>query len=127
MQRLFSMFPQGGPGLALLLLRISVAATFAIEAGHRTGASFSHVFFAAISLISVFLAVGFMTPLLSFVVGVSAAVSLVVDRQVDLTLVALIANSTALALLGPGAYSLDSRMFGRRVVVVPPNKDVDQL
>ncbi len=34
------------------------------------------------------------------------------------TIIAL--NATALALLGPGAYSVDSYRFGRRVVVLPP-------
>ena len=29
-------------------------------------------------------------------------------------------DALALALLGPGAYSLDSRRYGRRVVVLPP-------
>lgn len=120
------MFPQGGPGLALLLLRISVAATFFIEAVHRYGMSSSYFLFAGVLLISTSLTIGLMTPLLSVVVGVSAAVSLVINLRTDLVLVSLILNSTALALLGPGAYSLDARMFGRRVVVVTPRKDVDQ-
>jgi hypothetical protein len=32
-----------------------------------------------------------------------------------------ILDSLALALLGPGAYSVDSYRFGRRVVVLPPS------
>ena len=125
-QRLFSMFPQGGPGLALLLLRISVAATFFVENMHRYGASPSCLLFAGVLLISTSLTIGLMTPLLSVVVGLSAVVSLVINLRPDLVLVSLILNSTALALLGPGAYSLDARMFGRRVVVVAPRKDEDQ-
>lgn len=34
------------------------------------------------------------------------------------TIIAL--NAIALALLGPGAYSVDSYRFGRRMVVLPP-------
>ena len=29
--------------------------------------------------------------------------------------------AAALALLGPGAYSIDARVFGRRVIVLPPD------
>lgn len=123
---MFSMFPTGGPGLALLLLRISVAATFAIEAVHQLGASSSYWLFAVVLLISLSLTIGWMTPILSVVVGVCTAVSLVINLRLELVLVTLILNSAALALLGPGAYSLDARMFGRRVVVVTPRKDIDR-
>jgi hypothetical protein len=35
----------------------------------------------------------------------------------------LVLNSIALALLGPGAYSLDARLFGLKVMVMSPRKD----
>jgi hypothetical protein len=35
-------------------------------------------------------------------------------------------NAAALTLLGPGAYSLDARLFGRRVTVVAPRRDRDR-
>jgi uncharacterized membrane protein YphA (DoxX/SURF4 family) len=115
------MFPQGGPGLALLLLRISVAATFLIEAIGRSTWSSSPILIAGILLISISLAIGFLTPVLSVIVSTSAAVALLIGlRQESFVLVSLILNSAALALLGPGAYSVDARLFGRRVMVVPP-------
>jgi hypothetical protein len=30
-------------------------------------------------------------------------------------------SALALVMLGPGAYSIDARRFGRRVVVLPPH------
>jgi len=36
-----------------------------------------------------------------------------------LAIINLIVLSTAIALLGPGAYSLDARMFGRREITIP--------
>ena len=36
-----------------------------------------------------------------------------------LAMINLIVLSTAIALLGPGAYSLDARMFGRREITIP--------
>jgi hypothetical protein len=127
MQRLFSMFPQGGPGLALLLLRVSVATTILMEAPSRSGGSSSYIVLAGILLISISLTIGFLTPLLSFFVCISAAVDLAIGPQRDsLVLILLVLNSAALGLLGPGAYSLDARLFGRRIVVVPPRQDSDR-
>jgi uncharacterized membrane protein YphA (DoxX/SURF4 family) len=34
--------------------------------------------------------------------------------------VAMVLVAAAIALLGPGAYSLDGRLFGRREIVIPP-------
>ena len=122
------MFPQGGPGLALFLLRTSVAATFLIEALRHSGGGPSYVLLAAVLLISASLTIGFLTPLLSFVVCMSAMVALLIGLLADsLALVSLILNSAALALLGPGAYSMDARLFGRRVVVVLPGRSGDRL
>lgn len=117
------MFPQGGPGLALLLLRISVAATFLIGAIGRSTGSSSLILIAGILLISVSLAIGFLTPVLSVIVSTLAAVALLIGlRQDSFIIVSLVLNSAALALLGPGAYSVDARLFGRRVMVVPPRR-----
>jgi len=33
----------------------------------------------------------------------------------------MIVTTIALALLGPGAFSLDGRLFGRREIVIPPS------
>jgi len=126
-QRLFSMFPQGGPGFALLLLRISVAAIFLIEGVKRFGFS-SDILLGGIFAVSIALAIGFLTPLLSVLVCVSAAAALLTGFSSDtLVLVSLILTSAALSLLGPGAYSVDARLFGRRVMIVPPRKDPDQI
>jgi hypothetical protein len=32
-------------------------------------------------------------------------------------------DATAMMFLGPGAYSLDARLFGRKRIVLPPRDD----
>jgi uncharacterized membrane protein YphA (DoxX/SURF4 family) len=116
------MFPQGGPGVALLLLRISVVAFLIIVALNHNGPFYRFVL-AAISLISISLLIGFLTPFCSGI-----AVALVIGKMVmnpqagSVVAVIAIANAVALALLGPGAYSLDSKLFGRRVTTFHPRR-----
>jgi len=38
----------------------------------------------------------------------------------------LIVLSIAIALLGPGAFSLDARMFGRREITIPSSRNVSR-
>ena len=114
------MFPLGWPGLALLLLRGSVAAAVLLEAfTHRQG--LSGWMLAALALLCACLCAGFLTPIvaiLTVLFHVVAYSSLHIDGA-GMTAIALL-NALALAMLGPGAYSIDAYRFGRRVVVLPP-------
>ena len=119
-QRLFFMFPAGLPGIALLLLRVSVAiAPFVEGYGHRQDLS-GWIQLAAV-LLALTLCAGFLTP-------IGAVLELVTDMLIwfrfgfaSATVASRIClDSLALAFLGPGAYSVDSVRFGRRVVVLPP-------
>jgi uncharacterized membrane protein YphA (DoxX/SURF4 family) len=124
MQRLFSMFPQGGPGVALFLLRLSVAAMFLmnLEINHWIFSGVIRVFI--IGVISVLLILGFLTPLASILVCVTAAGNLLIGFGSEhYVYLFAIVNAAALALLGPGAYSVDARLFGRRVTVVSSLKE----
>lgn len=120
------MFPHGAPGLALLLLRLSVAATFLISA-NRFGVSSVYWLFGAVLLICISLSIGFLTPILSVVVCIVASALAVMAAPGNLLPIFCALNAAALALLGPGAYSLDARLFGRRVTVVTPRKDRNRI
>ena len=127
MQRLFSMFPQGGPGVALLLLRVSVVAFLIIVATNYNGSHYRSIL-AAIFLISISLLIGFLTPYLCATIVAFVIGNMIVNPETSSVLcVIAIANAVALALLGPGAYSLDSKLFGRRVTIVRPGRGFNHL
>jgi hypothetical protein len=79
---------------------------------------------ATIALISVCLTVGFLTPYLSIIVCLIELLVLLLGLNAPgIAWVFAILDSAALVLLGPGAYSLDARLFGLRVTVVSPRKE----
>lgn len=123
MQRLFSIFPSGWPGVGLLLLRGSVALAVLLPAYSQRQALPSLALLALI-LLSTILCAGFLTPLVAVL---AAAVHLVAALSLGMgnegATVAAIVDALALALLGPGAYSIDARRFGRRLVELPRPKD----
>lgn len=114
------MFPYGAPGIALLILRVSVASIFAMNAAnHQVSTSVFHLLFAGTLLISIFLGLGLLTPIVAVVACVASAANVIVGAHpFSLASAAPVLDAVALALLGPGAYSLDARLFGRRIMVV---------
>ena len=120
MQRLFSMFPPGSPGLALLLLRASVTIALFLDI-HAHYQRLSGWMLGAAIILSVALCAGYLTPIaavLAFLFQVLLGTSAGVASAGPGVLFCL--DALALALIGPGAYSVDAYRFGRRVVVLPP-------
>jgi putative oxidoreductase len=58
--------------------------------------------------------IGFCTPVGGVLAVVSMSLSLIDHGSVSGTKVLLLCISLALAMLGPGAWSIDARLFGRR-------------
>lgn len=133
LRKLFSTFPSDWPGIGLLLLRalvgcslIAQGVAFVQSPNRGLGVCCA----AALALTSgAFLLAGLMTPLVAVLVaigGVGIALSLVPLPGYDLfdgypAIINLIVLSIAIALLGPGAFSVDARMFGRREITIRPN------
>ncbi len=114
------MFPQGGPGVALLLLRVSVVAFLNIVAANYNRTS-NLLVIVGVLLISISLVIGFLTPFFCVIAAALVIGNMIVNpHATSVFCVIAITNATALGLLGPGAYSLDSKLFGRRVTIVRP-------
>jgi uncharacterized membrane protein YphA (DoxX/SURF4 family) len=133
LHRLFSAFPSGFPGVGLLLLRVVVGATLVghgilcLLSSERMTVLLS-VASALLLLSGVCLLIGFLTPILSLLaclecLGIAFSwfpPHLMSSFDSKMALVPIIAISAAIALLGPGAFSLDARLFGWKEIVIPP-------
>lgn len=116
MQRLFSTFPSRGPGVALVLFRACVAALFAFDAWAHLPVVATASCLAAGALTTLLL-LGFATPFACLLCLVAEALFTAQDFTPMTGLV--LVEATALALLGPGAYSVDALLFARRRLVWP--------
>jgi len=130
-QRYFSTFPASRPGVGLLLLRIVVGGAASMQGAvslARTIEPNALAWVAAALAVMSGLALlaGFLTPASGAIAGLAMAflvststlpsTSVFIDRFAALI---LIVDAAALALLGPGAHSLDARLFGRREIIIP--------
>ncbi len=115
------MFPTGIPGAALLLLRLSVATGLLVEwTAHWTLATPPWVI-AGLVLLAICLYLGFLTPYCSSICCIAELAVLGLTRdQHEFHLVMSILTGAVLAMLGPGAYSIDARIFGRRLLTLSP-------
>ncbi len=122
MQRLFSTFPNGWPGAGLLLLRLGLG-TALIYLGVVTLLSSAAAAIATVENLSaigagILLLVGLWTPLAGGVATLGQtwqALSCCFPvREAAWIHVLLSVFSVSVAMLGPGAWSIDARLFGRK-------------
>lgn len=131
MRRIFSSFPGGGPGIGLLVLRAAIGFTLVSQGIHCLSESHTpSLAMWAVALLVVasgtLALIGYMTPLAAIVGGlISVASSLPwfpapAPNLFVTRLAAILTAAIAIAIvcLGPGAFSLDARLFGRREIII---------
>ena len=126
MQRLFSGFADGLPGTGLLLLRLltSLALIHFGIAGVLASPPLTTVVLQIIGIgAGILLLVGLWTPVagtLAAIVQLWIALSLHFSHSGDPWIAILqAALGAVLAMLGPGAWSIDARLFGRKRIDIP--------
>lgn len=116
MQRLYSMFPNGWPGKGLLVLRLASGSYLLVDGASlvtgalRTGAT-AFVIAAILGLLQI---LGLWTPLVAILAILTEMWILFAEGGNFQMEVLLIFVNLAIAMLGPGCWSIDSILFGRR-------------
>ena len=116
MQRLFGAFPNRGAGVALVILRLTVAAALVSSARFCPGPE-AEVLLALSRIAAVLIVVGWYTPLAAASGVLVSLCTFWVCREPGVNAL-MIATLIAIGLLGAGAYSVDARLYGRRRLVV---------
>ena len=126
MQRLFSGFADGWPGTGLLLLRLLTSLAlihFGID-GVLASPPLTTVVLQIIGIgTGILLLVGLWTPVagaLAAIVKVWIALSGHFSHSSDAWIPLIqVVLSAVLAMVGPGAWSIDARLFGRKRIDMP--------
>jgi len=119
------------PGISLLLLRAVFGIALLVQGEFYLRAADSQpaAWFVGLSALAagVLMLIGFFTPIVGAVVGIGTIAiglswlpactpSLFESRT---TLVFAVTMLVAIIVLGPGAISVDARIFGRREIIIP--------
>ena len=117
MQRLFTTFADGWPGFGLLVQRLAIGVALLHGEVALLRQSLAHSMLdpqAIGAALAVFILVGLWTPAASVMITAVEVWIVVVYPADQATAILLATFSVTLAMIGPGAFSIDARLFGRR-------------
>ena len=130
MRRLYSTFAGSCPGAGLLLLRLVVGSALVVDGSSKlwNDPPFPTTLISAtLSGLGLLLSAGLWTPLVgTAVAGIEIWRALTTGQE---PLVYLISGTVgaALALLGPGRWSVDAQLFGWKRIEAPPRRSRSTL
>jgi uncharacterized membrane protein YphA (DoxX/SURF4 family) len=137
---MFSAYPDGWPGLALLLLRAAAGSVLVVQAitfyQQEQPLKVLILTMAVVTvLVGVLLCIGLFTRFATAVAALGTLGS-IFSRfpaprsglfETRSTAVLALVIAAAVAGVGPGAFSFDARLFGRREVMIPKNRDENRV
>lgn len=120
MQRLFTTFAAGWPGFGLLVQRLVIGIALlrggvvlcrnlpaaALIAPQAMGA-----------VLAIFIMIGLWTPVAGALIAALELWTALVHPGDMVTAILLATFGATLAMIGPGAFSMDARLFGRKYIV----------
>jgi len=125
MQRLFSTFPNGRPGCGLLLLRLTCGAALWISTATQLGGwPFDAIAWMRLiaCLAAVLVLAGLWTPLAASCLAMLLVALAVTGDTSASTPIIVAPIAASLVLLGPGAWSIDARLYGRKRIDLAPRE-----
>jgi hypothetical protein len=115
LRRLFSTFAHGWPGAGLLLLRlvIAVALAYQVSVTLPTGYTLQSALFEIVTaIVAVLLLVGLWTPITGTLTAPIEVRNFFAGADNPWMCVLLGVLGISIAMIGPGAWSLDARRYG---------------
>ena len=125
LRRLYSTFAGGWPGIGLILMRLAVgialvnSAAIALLSGPAIPMTVLSILLATAAIL---LVIGLYTPIVGTFVAVIEFCRVAITSADRLLYLLLATIGVALALLGPGLWSVDARLFGWKRIEPLPRK-----
>jgi uncharacterized membrane protein YphA (DoxX/SURF4 family) len=117
-QRLFSSFPDSGPGMALLLLRLCLSTAIVVHGMHSgIRADAAYLLITAACTSAVLILIGLWTPIAAGAAAVTETVGALAAAPEFFTHMFVTVIAVSLMLLGPGAWSIDAHLYGRKRLI----------
>ena len=125
MRRLYSTFAGGWPGIGLILMRLIVGFALVSSAGSALLSSPAipmTILSVLLSAAAILLIIGLFTPIVGTLVALIESCRLFVISADRLVYLLVATFGAALAMLGPGLWSVDARLFGWKRIEPTPRK-----
>ncbi len=125
MRRLYSTFAGGWPGIGLILMRMIVGIVLVSSAGSALLSSPAipmTILSVLLAAAAILLIIGLFTPIVGTLVALIESCRLVIIPEDRLLYLLVATFGAALAMLGPGLWSADARLFGWKRIEPTPRK-----